>query len=203
VPGDPFQIRVTIQPPLEEIAARYNFTERQVKQIGSAAINRTVTSVQSRVVKRLAAEINLRQKDIRPQVRITKANYDKLEGKVTVSRKPVPLIDFIGTRQTKAGVSVQVRRGGERQVLKGTFLARMKTSHLGVFERRRKAGKRQAGGPRFGRLPIDERFGLTLTGYLSHAPAVITEEQQAAADLLQKNVDSQIQRRLAERKPAP
>ena len=201
--ANPAQITLRVTPGLDGLQEQYLLSDKQVRQIGSGAINRTLPAVRTRATRRLAEEINLRQKDIRDQISIKPASEAKLEGSVTVSRKPVPLIDFIGTRETRDGVSVQLRRGGRREVLKGTFIARMKSGHEGVFERRYKAGRNVFEGPRFGRLPIEERFGLTLTGYLSHAQTVLDELKANAGDLLANAIANQVSRRLAEKRPTP
>lgn len=219
-------ITATIKPSLDELAEQFNLTERQVQQIGAASINRTATSVRSRVVKRLAAEINLKQAIIRGNIKIIKANFERLQGRVEVERKPIPLIDFPHT-ETKFGVRVKVRRNAAAELLKSTFIAKMANGHEGIFERARvigegslsaqdlmlyKAGalhfKRARlvrpsadGKLRVGRLPIQERFGVTPVSYLVNAPGVIQQEQAAASDLLQKNVMSQLSRRLKMPKP--
>jgi hypothetical protein len=79
-----------------------------------------------------------------------------------VSGKLVPLAEF-PHRQTKRGVSVAVNVG-QRKLIKGAFVATMKSGHLGIFMRRRVQGpqtKKQAKRglfPRTPRLPIEEAF---------------------------------------------
>jgi hypothetical protein len=224
--SEALKITVTAQPMLDEVARQYNLTPREVQQVGSAAINRTLTTVRASVARRLADAINLRSRDIKAGMSVHKANFESLAGDVTVSRTPVNLIDFIGTRQTKTGVSVLVRKGDARQVLAGTFIATMRSGHVNVFERGNKlpgegpnaaaelirSGKhgRVAGDERYYIIPgrdyrsasrfiIVKRLGLTLTGYLSHAPTVVSEEQAKAGETLGKNILSQLSRRLAQR----
>ncbi len=60
--------------------------------------------------------------------------------------KPVPLIAY-PVRQTRRGVSVEVNRG-RRTIVKGSFIASMRSGHRGVFKRDGKA-----------RLPIRELRG--------------------------------------------
>jgi hypothetical protein len=72
-----------------------------------------------------------------------------------VSGEPVPLVAY-PHRQTHKGVSVEVNRG-KRTLLKGAFVASMKSGHEGVFRRRGKA-----------RLPIDELRGSRPVDALLH-----------------------------------
>lgn len=218
-------VQVRVEPSLDTIAARFHLTELQVKQIGSGAINRSLPTIRSRFVKLIAAQINMRQADIRPLLLLKKANYERLSGAVTISRKQISLMKFIGTRETPEGVRVQVRKG-RSELLKGTFEATMHNptsdgvgaDHIGVFERAshlptkgpHEHERNMAGGPKYrlipdreyraaGRFAIMERFGLTLTGYLTNAAAQLEQMQTDAGDVLGKNIASQLKRRLAEK----
>lgn len=218
-------VRVTLRPSFDGLMSRFGFTPKQVEQIGVSAGNRSLTTVRASVVRRLGAKINITQTEIKKSVLIDRFAPGKLQGSVEVIRKPIPLFAFRGTYQTRAGVSVLVDKDRGREILKGTFIATMKSGHEGVFERgahaptegpnagavlkRRGKYGRVAGDPRYfvipgresyrsvGRFVIVERFGLTLTGYLSHAPEVVADEQAKAGDILRKNLLSQIKRRLA------
>ena len=224
--ADPVQITVQIRPPLGDVAEQYGFSPRMVRRIGADAVNRTLPTVRSRVSFALADKINLPRTQILDQLQVTRATPETLSGRVSVSRNPIALSKFKGTRQLKAGVRVEVMRG-KPELLKGTFLSQLKSGHTGVFERGMKLptggpnagarlvrhGKdgRKPGDPKYrlipgrqyraaGRLTIVERFGITLTGYLQHTPQLIADEQAASADALAKNLASQISRRDAERK---
>jgi hypothetical protein len=72
-----------------------------------------------------------------------------------VDGAPVPLVAY-PHRQTKEGVSVEVNRG-KRTLVKGSFVATMKSGHKGVFRRRGTA-----------RLPIDELRGSRPVDALLH-----------------------------------
>lgn len=74
-----------------------------------------------------------------------KSDISRLVWRMDVSGAPVPLAEF-PYRQTRKGVSVAVNTG-KRVMVKGAFVARMKSGHVGIYHRRGKA-----------RLPIDEAF---------------------------------------------
>jgi minor tail protein Z (GPZ) len=91
---------------------------------------------------------------------------------VNVSGEPVPLVAY-PHRQTKKGVSVEVNRG-KRTLVKGAFVASMKSGHEGVFRRRGKA-----------RLPIKELRGSRPVDALLHegeADAVAARGGKSFAD---------------------
>ena len=67
----------------------------------------------------------------------------------------MPLVAY-PYRQTKQGVSVEVNRG-KRTLLKGAFVATMKSGHVGIFRRQGKT-----------RLPIEELRGSRPVDALLH-----------------------------------
>ena len=170
----------------------------------TVGINKTLTTGRSIVVKRLAAEIELKQRQIRETIAIKKANFSTLEGRLVVTKAKLSLMDFKpipkvpgrnkGKGAKGGGVSVKTRKGKPREMLKGTFIARMKSGHVGVYERRRMGGK--GVGKRHARLPIQERFGPTPAGVLAKAPGVIQSVMNEVAPVLQKNILSQVDRLL-------
>lgn len=92
-----------------------------------------------------------------------KTDLHALEWRLEASGAPVRLGD-VPRRQTKRGVVVEVNRG-VRRLVRGAFIARLKSGHVGVFRRRGKT-----------RLPIDEGFTSTIADVFTDpgfAPRVI------------------------------
>jgi hypothetical protein len=93
-------------------------------------------------------------------VRLTFADAARLEAELTVRGKGFPLSMF-APRQTRAGVSVQVK--GRRFIVPGSFMARMPTGHVGVFARGSYGGRglliREARS--FGRFIFGRRVRIT------------------------------------------
>ena len=196
----PGLIQVTVSPEqraklAEDLADIRNGVPRAV----SAAVNRTLSTGRSRIVKRIRAEVAIKAKDAREAIRLRKATAAKPEGFIVISKKPIPLYDF-GAKQGKGGVTVKVRKAGGRETLKGTFIAKMRSGHVGVFERKLTGGP---GSKRVKRLPIRERFGPSLLVVFEGAPGVAAEEIAALGDVLQKNLDSQVNRLLNRPKSPP
>lgn len=98
-----------------------------------------------------------------------KQDISQLVWTMQVSGRPVPLIEF-PHRQTKRGVTVSVNAGRSPQLVKGAFIARMKSGHEGIFRRR---GEK--------RLPIDEAFSTRISDVFEDSgmvPAVFARTQQ-------------------------
>lgn len=191
---------------VDELAGIRNGVPKAV----TAAVNRTLTTGRSIVVKRLAQELALKQKHIREAIALRKATFETLAGAIVLSRKPIPLIEFApkpaqpvtdyAARMKLRGVSVKVRRGKPRETLKGTFVARMKSGHVGVFERSFKGGS--IGGKRVGRLKLaKERTGPTPQGVFERAPGVAADVLGQLGPVLEKNLASQVDRLLQRKKP--
>lgn len=116
------------------------------------SLNKTIDHAQSSVVKRVASEVNLLQKNVRPYTSTAKANFTELSGKVVISRHAIPLVDFPYITSI-VGTSVSVRTSRPAEFFRHRFAATMRSGHTGIFERRLMNGRP------VGRLPIDETFG--------------------------------------------
>jgi hypothetical protein len=203
---------------------------RTAFRVAMSAVNRTLSTGRTRITRTLRQEINLRARDIRAEIRIKRINLgdartltSSVEGRIDIKGRPIPVIDFPGTRQAAGGISVLVSRSKGRELLKDTFFATMKSGHRGVFERKRliafgslsaeeqthfsagalhflksrlvrRGSVEDIEGKRAPRLPIQERFGKTLTGYLINAPDVLDREVAALGGILTKNIISQATR---------
>lgn len=149
------------------------------------ALNKTAITARADAAKSIRAEgYNIKAAAIKKSFATTKAAKGRLVVVLRATGKPIALIEY-GARQTKSGVSVQVKGG--REVLRHAFIATMKSSHKGVFERtgaaRLKAPKRVAGSKtRRVNVPIVEKFGPSI-------PATL------ANDAIQKAIQQKINQR--------
>lgn len=168
-------------------------------KVKSRAINRSLTSVRAEAVTLIALDLNMTQTKIRDSFTMYKATVANPTGGVVSKSKPIPLIDFIGTRAlARGGVSVQVKRTGERVKLLHAFIATMKSGHRGVFER--EAGnfgrkfeilKNYAALPKKYRLPIEEMFGPRITDEYAKGP-IIEATQRRAAEVYTSNYEHEL-----------
>jgi hypothetical protein len=174
-----------------DLQAELRHIPNGAKTAARLAVNKAASRAYTRVVRGLSRLLNLKQKYIREVVKLVPATAATMVAKVRLLKQPIPLIDF-GARQTRRGVVVKTRRGRPAELLRGTFLARMKSGHLGVFERRsrlnpalrRRVKVKRGGETSWTELPIEERFGPTPMGVFQNAPGLIEAELAAAqADL--------------------
>ncbi len=113
-----------------------------VIKAANRALNRTGDQVQTRVVRDLAQQTGLKQKDIRAALIRVRAQWTRLLTSLTASGRTLNLIRF-GARQTRAGVSANA--WGQRRIYPHTFIANRGRT---VFRRA------VIGGKRVRRLPI-------------------------------------------------
>lgn len=164
-------------------------------------INKTLSGVRTDKSAEIRGEYNLTKKYVDGHIYVTKASFKDPRGRVDTRSRPVGLIDFTGTRQTKKGVSVKVKKIGNRIILHHAFIRTIKNAR-NVFVREYK-GKRAKPDPdvAYGRmpkayrLPIRRLTGPRLTDHLGK-PAVIKKIEEKAGARYAKNVDHELSREL-------
>lgn len=143
-------------------------TDAIVNKAAVRAINKTAMQARTEAVRQVRnAGYNIKASAIRQSFKLHRATKNNLTALLTATGKPIGLIDY-GARQVASGVSVSVKNG--RKIIRGAFLAKMKSGHVGVFVRVGKGhktvirnGKRIKTG-----LPIKELFGPSVPAALSN-----------------------------------
>jgi len=186
-----------------------------VPKVLSRAINETVGNVKTNASSEIRAVITARKKDVDATFKTTKATVTDLSAVFQSTGKPLPLISY-STRETKAGVSVQVRKDKPFKLIPGVFIETVKSEkqkeigsegHKGVFWREWHGTKtgmavRQflRGGkpivyaklPKKYRLPIKERFGPRIPDYLGDTGPIMGNVLKKADDFMHKNINDQL-----------
>ena len=115
------------------------------------AVNRTTKWCETRAVKAITSEVNLKAKDLRAKhafasgghtkktsaIAMTKATFERPVGEVIITGARIPLYRFGATPKlppTKRGVSYAINKG-QRKRIAGAWIARMSSGHVGVFMR--------------------------------------------------------------------
>lgn len=128
------------------------------------------------------AGYNLKAATVKKSIKVRRASPGNLRASVVARGRPIPLIQY-GARQTARGVTVNVLNG--RKLIKGAFIATMRSGHKGVFVRD-PSGKHEKVGQgkkaSWHQLPIDEKFGPSVPDGManervSKALMRLTEEQ--------------------------
>lgn len=222
---------IVIRPTPESVAdVLLELREKQARGpiIISRALNKTAVWVRARVVRAVAGEIVLPQKEIRKGVELIRASRARLRADVRITGRRIPLLRF-GARQTKKGVSYRVSKRKGRTTVPGAFLEshgkriRMKSGHQGVFARAKARGDHvvmglgvlrgrmksrtffrhlkahHAGLDRVPRLPIQELMGPSIPGVVQHAPDLLQRTLVEATERTQMELRRQVEVLIAQR----
>jgi hypothetical protein len=151
-------------------------------------INRGLEKVKTQSGKSVAKTYRISQKDFKSEtnIREKKATQTDLAGQIVFAGTSIPLMKFKVNpkEQKKQTVSVAVLResGGER--LKHAFIAKMKSGHIGVFERTTSSTWR---------LPIDELYGPAAAGMIENVENR-KEIETVAQEIIDKRIEHEISR---------
>jgi len=159
-------------------------------KVTARAINRTLTGVKTDASSEIRSVVTATKKYVDRTFKIQKASNARLQGAISSTGSPLPLVSF-STRQTKKGASVQVRKDRPRKVIPHSFHAIMKSGHKGVFWREK------VGGRMVGRLPIRELYGPRVPDIFSNEPVmkvVIAKANERMTKNLAHEIDYELLR---------
>ena len=117
--------------------------EKGKRQLIVQAVNKTATGARTDSVKLIRQHLMLKAKSVRDNIRVVRATKGNPVAKlIAKGKRGLPLLGNYpvrpgkyGARKPKKGVSVQIKKRGGRKILEGSFIARMKSGHVGVFKR--------------------------------------------------------------------
>jgi RNase P/RNase MRP subunit p29 len=169
------------------------------------SVNRSLTGVKTDMARETSKVLNIKQKRIKKDITIRKANKSDLSGMVSSKGKPVNLEQF-GAKERKKGVSVKVLKSGGRKTIPGAFIFIGKNSNRLVGWRKKTDGAAQYIGtkkkdpnmaygalPKKYRLPIESLYGPRIQDVTAR-PEIMQKIEEGAGVRLEKELDHQMQR---------
>ena len=158
------------------------------------ALGKTLTKLKSKFVKGVSAEALLQQKFIRAGLYQSSVTWDgdEAHGYLGGTQGKQPLFRYKASpsgpsvRRPPVGASAHVLRASGMQTIKGSFVAQMKSGHIGLFWR--KPGSRleitELLGPSVQfffsrdsiRIPIEDQTDEIFVGFLQHEVAFLTRQ---------------------------
>jgi len=163
-------IKISVSSNGKDITASLNrFIVDQQKAV-VRALNKTAEQARTAASQEVrSAGYNIKVSAIKKSFTINRASSKNLIVVLKATGKPIAMINY-GARQTKSGVSINVKTG--RQLLRHAFIATMANGHQGVYERvgiARTSGKITKGGKtQRANLPVKELFGPSIPMALSN-----------------------------------
>lgn len=123
-------MKITATTNFPQVAARIRSLGTKVyQQAAVSAMNRSITKARTAMSREIREEFNLSASVVNQGLRIQRANYN--QGLVSIEAtlesparygRAMNVIHF-SARQTKAGVSIRIKRVGGRKVIKSAFIA--------------------------------------------------------------------------------
>lgn len=144
------------------------------------ALNRAIVSARAVMVRAIAADMHVKQGDVKDRIATYNASPEQLVAKLTASAQRLPLYAFgaSGLNPSRGkGRGVSARVGAARSVYPHAFIGTMRSGHVGVFERKGKA-----------RLPIRELQGPSVWHVFGKH---VDEGLAAGRESLAKNLQSE------------
>ncbi|KKN52428.1 hypothetical protein LCGC14_0612820 [marine sediment metagenome] len=193
------------QTQMRDVQAMLSGIKNGYPKVLSRSVNKTVTGVRTDAVNEIYKNLNLTKTRIRKDFKIKKMTWAYLTARIVSKGAPVGLAAFAGTRQTKKGVSVKVKRAGKRSILKHAFIADAKKAAVfgsktrtHVFWRKYKgprskpkAGFSYGALPRTYRLPVERLVGPRIQDILDE-PKVMKPVMKMADDRLAVNLQREL-----------
>lgn len=149
----------------------------------SRALNRATTATRTEASKAIRGTYNVPAAEIRSTFRIRRASRQRLESTVVSSGARLPLSRF-GARQTRRGVTVNVRRSTGRKRLDRGFFGRGALPSSRIFRRVGRA-----------RLPVEQLFGPAVPQML-RVSGVREQVLRRANEVYTRTLQHELRRRI-------
>jgi hypothetical protein len=190
---------------IEKVRFMLSEVKNAPARVISRAINKTLTGVKTDASTAVRGIITAKKSAVDKTFKSSIATLTNLSGAFQSTGRPLPLIDY-AARQTKAGVSVQVKKLKPRKVIPGTFISTVRSSqqaeagsagHTGVFWRVYRGDKKPVKKtgysklPKKYRLPIEQKFGPRVPDILSNEP-VMAGVLKKADERLHTNMEREL-----------
>ena len=171
---------------LDQVQADLRQLAGEMPHVAVRALNKTMTGVKTDMVNVVREGYNFKAGALKKRMRISKANRASIQGYVQSKGRPMHLTDIAGTRQTKSGVSVNVRKSTGRQLIPRAFINVGRNSGKKLVFRRA-----EEGGQMVARYPIEARYAPH-PEHVYNAPHNWAKIQGKAAERLDKNIGREI-----------
>lgn len=132
------------------------------------SMHRARDAMRAQAVREVRSELNLKAGDARRAITRRYAPGGGVE--IGLRARPIPLIKY-GARQTRRGVSVQIKRRSGRKRLPSAFIAEMPSGHRGVFGRDLKRQVKRTKAKGYHGLRISELFSSAPAQAVASDPA--------------------------------
>lgn len=155
-------------------------------KVAVRVLNKSMTGTKTDAVNIVRSEYNFKAASLKKRMKVYRASRSSLAGKVTSKGKVFHLTDLTGTRQTKKGVTVDVKKSTGRLLIPRAFIRPGQNSEKRIVFRRM-----EKGGEMVGRYPIGARTA-PFPEDIYNTPENWAKIKKAVAERIDKNIDREV-----------
>lgn len=159
-------IGMQVRHDLGEAAGLLRNLDKLQRKAAISALNRTGQQVRTAANRKIREQYSFKASVVSRSLKVARSQFARLEVSVLSQGRRVQVIDA-SARQTRRGVTVRI--GKQRKLIRGAFIATMKSGHVGVFSRRTNK-----------RLPIGEIYTIAIAEAFGSTPVVATMRLKAS-----------------------
>jgi len=162
--------------------------DAEINKAINRAAKRAADTAKAETVRQLSSEYTLPASEIRGTIFARNMGGGNVGAVMDISSSPFALPKFKGVTPTevmppaKGPVHAKVKKSGGG-TLKQAFVAKMKSGHVGVYERKDKKN-----------LPIEQNFGPSTTGMFKANETVSEAVMKLAGETFEKRVQHELAR---------
>lgn len=170
---------------LLKVELMLNGIKKGSKRAIMRSINKTVTKSKTRSSQEIKKQVNLKASYIKSKLKVYRASISRLYARISSQRRGLLLTRY-GARQLKTGVSVKVKSRGQRKLLRGAFLIKLRAgnvNNVGAVGVAYRKGK--------GRTPVDVLHGPSVSQVFTDVKDKVSPEMsEYMAQQLDKEIDT-------------
>ncbi|MCI6381335.1 phage tail protein [Fusobacterium mortiferum] len=163
----------------------------------SAAINHSLGKAKTSLKRKVREEYFIKDSDVEKTLKTKKSTISTLSGTIISTSTRTALSKF-NVKTSSSGLTVAIKKGTGRVPVTGKpilygkpFLAKFKTGHIGVMQRKTEKKQRVAKGE--WKSPMQELFTLSIPQMLGN-PSVQNYIEEYASDLVQNRFYHEVDR---------
>jgi hypothetical protein len=141
---------------LQEITDLLGYVGENSNKALCRAINKSLSGAKTDSAKEIYQVLNLAQKRIKENMQIKRATYKNLNAKLWSTGESIPLIDYGATGVKSGGITVKIKKNQGKKSIRGAFVARMKSGHVGIFWRTEGPGSHRPSAEIGAGIPIGQ-----------------------------------------------
>lgn len=168
-----------------------------------SALNKAAPGIRTDAARKLRELYYVKHGEVLKKINVVKASGSRIQATIVAKDRAIRLINFSvnpkrSTAKRPRQLKAAVKRNGGRKPVNGAFIASVRGSHSGVFQRTKLSRHKKTANGIWSALPIDQLRGPAIPVMLSQ-PGVVQYIQTSAQQRIVKNMDHEIKRQVLDK----